>query len=114
MTTVRYALPSVLGRTQPSSVMPVVRSSEFASGTLTYAFVPLKESAPPYFPLVDQVAFESVPELPVPDWSVAVGPEPASKPKAATRPGRGPLGTTAIASLDDALVFPLVSSAVTL
>src|SRR5918995_2373242 len=110
---VRKSLPA-FGRTQPSIVMPLVRSSEFESGTLTYALLPLNESAPPYLPAADQVAFVSVPVLPVPDWSTAVVPLPASSPQAPTSPGSGPLGTTAVTSLEGALVFPLVSSAVTL
>ena len=48
--------------------------------TVTQEFVPLKESALPNLPAVDQVVFESVPVLPLPDWSAVVVPLPSSKP----------------------------------
>ena len=52
----------------PRSSCPLVRSSEFESGMLTEAFVPLKESALPNRPAVApaQVAFVIVPLLPLP------------------------------------------------
>src|SRR4051794_16251109 len=65
--------------------MPVVRSSDAESGTVTQALVPLNESAFPYLPVV-QVALLSVPVLPLPDESAVVVPLPASKPYAATAP----------------------------
>ena len=82
MMTGPVAVAEAVGRTQASSVIPVVRSSEFESGTLTKAFVPLKESALPYLPAAApaHVAFASVPLLPLPDWSVTVVPLPVSKP----------------------------------
>ena len=69
-----------VGLTQASSVIPVVRSSEFESLTFTQALVPLKKSALPNLPLVDQVAFESVPVLLLPERSAVVVPLPSSKP----------------------------------
>ena len=71
----RQSFPRPSGRTQASSVIPVVRSSEAESGTVTNAFVPLNESALPNLPALApaQVAFVSVPLLPLPDWSAAVG-----------------------------------------
>ncbi len=61
--------------------MAVVRSSEAASGTETKLFVPLKLSALPNLPAVDQVA----PEIGArccapPELSAVVVPMPSSKP----------------------------------
>src|SRR2546426_11370500 len=84
--TQRQELPSALGLTQASSVIPVVRSSDAASATVTHELVPLNESAPPYMPALDQLAFETVPALPLPDQSVTVDPDPSSNPYAATSP----------------------------
>src|SRR4051794_15265690 len=96
-------------------VMPLVTSSEFASGTLTEAFVPLNDKALPNFPAPApaQVAFVIVPLLPEPDWSTTPDPLPASNPYAATRPV-DPAVTVALISADGVLRFPAASSAVTL
>jgi len=64
------------GFTQASSVMPVVRCSDAASGTFTRADVPLNDSALPNLPAVDQVAAEIVPVLLFPDASAVEAPEP--------------------------------------
>ncbi len=74
--------------------MPLDRFREAELGTLTKALLPLKESALPNLPAPApaQVAFESVPALPLPDWSAAVVPLPASKPYAATSPVVGGVG----------------------
>ena len=69
-----------VGLTQASSVIPLVMSSEFESFTFTRALVPLKKRALPNLPAVDQVAFESVPVLALPDRSAVVVPLPSSKP----------------------------------
>src|SRR5262245_11716278 len=114
ISTVRQELPSALGLTQASSVIPLVRSSEAESGTLTIALVPLKERAPPYLPLVLQVALAIVPLLLLPDRSGRLGPEPWSKEYEATSPTGGALETVALASLEGALRLPAASSAVTL
>src|SRR5262245_53401167 len=114
ISTVRQLLPSALGLTQASSVIPFVRSSELESGTFTIALVPLKLKAPPYLPLVLQVAFAIVPLLPLPDRSGRLVPEPWSKEYAATRPTGGAVETVALASLEDALRLPAASSACTL
>ena len=53
---------------------------------LTRAFVPLKDSAPPYLPDADQVVFDVVPLLPVPEASPTVVPLPSLNEYAATRP----------------------------
>ena len=53
---------------------------------LTRAFVPLKESAPPYFPDADHVVFDVVPLFPVPEASLTVVPLPSLNEYAATRP----------------------------
>ena len=87
---------TVDGLTHASSVIPVVRCSEAASGIVTSAFVPLNCSALPNLPVVAQVAFAIVPLLPFPDASVTVVPDPSSNPYAATRPD-GPAGVVALA-----------------
>src|SRR5215471_9989101 len=73
-------------RTHASSVIADVRSKEAASGTVTREFVPLKLSAPPFLPAVDQVVFATVPPFPVPEASATVVPAPSSNANAATRP----------------------------
>src|SRR5206468_12751222 len=55
--TVRQTLPRAAGSTHASSVIPVVRCRAAESGIDTLAFVPLKDSALPYLPVVAQVAF---------------------------------------------------------
>src|SRR5271166_6326893 len=85
--TSRQALVMVDGLTQASSVMPVVRWSEVASGMVRSAFVPLKTRASPYLPEVVQVALAIVPLLPLPEVSVTVVPVPSLNEYAATRPG---------------------------
>src|SRR5215471_18308419 len=112
--TVRQLVPSALGLTQASSVIPLVRSSEAESGTLTIALVPLKERAPPYLPLVLQVALAIVPLLLLPDRSGRLGPEPWSKEYAATSPSGGEVVTVAFASLEEPERLPAASSACTL
>ena len=52
--------------------------------------MPLNESALPNLPAVDQVGIESVPLLPLPDWSAAIVPLPSSKPHAPTSAGARP------------------------
>src|SRR5438132_977591 len=82
----RHSAPSAAGLTQPSSVIPVVRSSDAASGIVTHELAPLNERAPAYLPALDQVALETVPALPLPDQSVTVVPDPSSNEYAATNP----------------------------
>src|SRR4051812_552786 len=79
---------SVVGLSHASSVIPVVRSSEDESRTVTQAFVPLKDSAPPYLPAAVQVALASVPLLFLPDVSFTAVPDPSLNEYAATRPAR--------------------------
>ncbi len=83
--TVRQPDPTAVGRTHASSVMPVVRSSESASGTVTQSLMPSKLSAPPKRPPVLRVGPLSVPVLPRPDASAVVVPDASSKPHAPTR-----------------------------
>src|SRR3954469_9608963 len=88
--TLRQAVaPSALGLTQASSVIPVVRSSEFESGTVTRVLVPLKVSAPPECPATAHAPLATVPLLPVPERSASAVPEPALKLYEATRPVGG-------------------------
>src|SRR6476469_6099673 len=83
--TVRQAVPTAVGRTQPSSVMPVVRSSEFESATVTQLLVPLKLSAPPNLPAALRPAPLIAPVLPRPEASAVVVALVSSKPHAPTR-----------------------------
>src|SRR5689334_2477087 len=84
-TTQRHSVPTAVGLTQASSVMPDVRSSDGESGIEIDAFVPLKLSAPPNLPVVVRVAFVIVPVLPLPDESATVFPDASLKPQAPTR-----------------------------
>src|SRR5689334_13873323 len=77
---------SVDGLTQASRVMPLVRSSELASATVTRFEVPLKDRAPPYLPPAVQLAPVTVPLLPVPDASLATVPDVSLNENAATSP----------------------------
>ena len=79
------------GRTHASSVMPVVRSSEATSATVTRSLTPSNDSARPKRPAVERVAPEIVPVFELPDESVTVVPVVSSKPQAPTRP----VGSTA-------------------
>src|SRR4026208_2037253 len=92
ISTVRQLVPSALGLTPASSVIPLVRASELESGTFTIALVPLKLKAEPYLPPVLQLALAMVPLLPLPGRSGRLVPEPWSKEYAATSPtgGAGP------------------------
>src|SRR5215471_15824199 len=72
--------------THASSVIPLVRSSEAASGIVTRLELPLNCSAPPYLPAVDHVAFWTVPSLLLPDESAAFVPLPSSNEYCATSP----------------------------
>src|SRR5262249_31329731 len=98
--TSRQALLTVLGSTQASIVMPVVRSREAESGMLTRALVPLKLRALPNLPAVDQVALLNVPLLFIPERSVTVVPCPSLKPSASTRPDGAALATVTVTAVD--------------
>ena len=110
---VRQLLPSPVGRTHASSVIPVVRSRLLASATVTRSLTPSKVSALPNFPAVVHVGPLIVPTLPLPELSAAAVPMPASKPHSPTRPGGGPVGTTPLACGEGALSLPAGSTAVT-
>ena len=73
-----HLLPTVVGLTHASSVSPLESCSEAELGIVTSALVPLNDSASPYLPEGDHVAFEIVPLLVFPDRSVTVVPEPSS------------------------------------
>src|SRR5581483_8245728 len=81
----RHPDGALVGLTHASSVMPVVRRSDGASGTVTCALVPLNTSALPNFPAA-QVVPLATPLWFCPDASFTAVPEPSSKPKAATSP----------------------------
>ena len=78
MTVVQVAGTDV-GYTQASRVIPLVRSNESASFTVTQLVVPLKLRALPNFPWVVQAAPLMVPVLPKPERSLTVVPLPSSK-----------------------------------
>ena len=73
--------------THASSVIPVVRSSELESATLTMSLTPSKDSARPNFPEADETAPLIAPALPLPELSAADAPPVSSNAYAATRPG---------------------------
>ena len=77
------------GYTQASSVIPVVRSSEAASGTVTQSLTPSNESAPPCRPLAVHVAPEIVPVLPVPGEVRRGGAGAVVEAVGGDQPGRG-------------------------
>src|SRR6266545_4749724 len=78
--------PPTVGYTHASKVIPVVKSNELASLTVTRALVPLNDRAGPNFPAVVHVAASIAPLFPLPDVSVTVVPAPSLNPYAATRP----------------------------
>jgi hypothetical protein len=103
------------GFTQPSTVTPLVTARLLAPAVVvTYALVPLNDSALPNLPPVDQVALTRLPVFEWPEPSTVDVPVPSSKPYAATIPGSGPVSTVTLTSFDGPLVFPGTSSAVTL
>src|SRR5438309_2339442 len=79
-------LVRLVGSTQASRVMPLVRCSEAASATVTREVVPLNDRALPNLPAVDQLALVIAPLLPLPERSPSTVPLPWSKLYAATRP----------------------------
>src|SRR5688572_29898252 len=74
----------VVGNTQASRVMPVVRLSRGVEETVTQSLKPSKLSAFPNLPCVLQLAPEMAPSCPLPVASAAPAPMPSSKPYAAT------------------------------
>src|SRR5947209_1137505 len=110
ITAAAQSVLAAAGRTQASTVIPVVRWRSVLSATVTQALVPLNARASPYFPAVDHVAFESVPVRPFPVASAVVTPEPSSNPYAATRPGTATLLTVTVTDAD-VVVFPAPSRA---
>src|SRR3954470_23645754 len=105
----RHALLSPDGLTQASSVIPVVKLSDAESTMFTSALDPLNESAPPYFPALDQVAPLIVPELPLPEESATVVPAPSLNPSESTRPVAVLVTVTVTGAETE--VLPLVSRA---
>ena len=93
--------------------MPVVRSSDAESATVTQSLRPSNVSAPPARPAVVRVAPEIVPGLPAPDASVAVGPDTSSKPYAATSPAEGGGGSLTVNVTGTVFGDPLTPAAVT-
>src|SRR5436190_77247 len=101
-----------MGLTQASRVIPVVRSREAESLTVTQLLTPLNDRAPPYLPEVDQEVLATVPVLELPEASAAVVPDPSLKPYAATRPV-GADEAVPLASFEEGLTLPTASWAVT-
>src|SRR4051812_35922028 len=75
------------GLTHASSVIAVVRCKLAESGTVSFALVPLNDSALPYLPDAVHIAVPIVPLLLFPERSVTVVPVPSSKAKAAINSG---------------------------
>ena len=86
-------MPTAVGLTHASIVSPVVRSSGFASGTVTQSLTPSKLSAPPNRPAAVRVAPQIVPVLLPPEPSATVVPgrlvEPVGGDQAGRRHRRG-------------------------
>ncbi len=83
---------NAVGLTQASNVIPTLRSSDAESFTVTDELVPLKDNAPPNFPVFVQPPTLTVPLFPFPEVSRAMVPVPSSKPYTAT----GPVETLAV------------------
>src|SRR5262245_12591750 len=99
----------LVGLTQAEIVIPLVRSREFASATVTVLFVLLNWTSLPNCPEAHG-AFASVAPLLFPDESDAVMPLPSLNPSAITRPvGAALLTTTPTAA--DVERFPPTSRA---
>src|SRR3954454_6898041 len=113
---VRQVAPSWDGRTQASTVRPVVSARDEALGTATTSLTPSKESAPPVRPATRSGPPLAVPLLPSPDLSLTVTPLASSKLNATTRLAGGgdAVWTVAAASFVAGPTFPAPSSAVTL
>jgi hypothetical protein len=79
MRTSRQTPLTTEGFTHASSVIPLVSRSEGASGIVTFALEPLKLSAFPNLPCVDQVALPIAPAFPLPEASATLVPEPSLK-----------------------------------
>ena len=96
-------------------MIAVVKSSGFASATVTKSLTPSKLSARPKRPPVERVAPLIVPVWPRPDPSATVVPEASSKPYAATRPagtvdGGVTVSVTATVRVVDAPVTVIVAA----
>jgi len=79
-------LGTAVGRTHASSVIPVVRCNDAASGTDTTDDDPSNDNADPNFPDADHVAPLTDPLLPPPDESPTDVPDPSLNENAATNP----------------------------
>jgi hypothetical protein len=88
-----------VGFTHASTVAPVVRSSDDESGTVTIELDPLKLSALPYLPLVNEVLL-AVPWLPAPELSATLVPDVSSKLQAAASPVGAAAAGTALTNAD--------------
>src|SRR6266566_9923615 len=89
MTVAHTPLVTLVGWTHASRVMPDERSSADVSGIVADELVPLKDNAPPVWPLA-QLVLSSVAISPLPLESRAVEPERSSNENAATRPVEAP------------------------
>ena len=79
MMTLRQLVPSAVGNTHASSVIPFVRSRRAVSLTVTRLLVPLKVRALPNRPWVVQLAPVMAPVCPFPEASVTLVPPPSLK-----------------------------------
>src|SRR5690242_9504023 len=105
-----------VGWTHASSVKELARLSVEESCTVTQLFVPLNESAFPYFPAVVQTALVMVPLLLFPEASFTAVPVPSLKLYAATSPfaGGGVVLLETVTVTDAVDLFPAASRAIAL
>src|SRR4051812_14654574 len=84
-------LPVAEGLSHADSVIPLVRSSDALSATVTMPLLPLNDAALPDLPAVLHVTPPlSVPVFDWPEMSAVVVPVPSSNEYAATRPAGKP------------------------
>src|SRR6478672_1086722 len=100
---------SVVGLTQASRVMPVVRSRRLLSATVTQLLVPLNIRAPPNLPAEVQEVLLTVPVRLWPEESLAVVPAASSKPQAPTRPATTVALETVTMTSADVVALPAAS-----
>src|SRR4051794_19998738 len=111
MATVRHPVRAD-GRTQASTLMPVLRWRSAASATVIQSLTPSNARSLRNLPVVCHVGPLSVPVCPLPEPSAVVVPVPSSKPKLATSPvGAGTVLLVVTLRAADVVVLPSVSRA---
>ncbi len=110
MMTLRQAVPSPVGYTHASSVIPVVRLRSAVLPTVTRSLTPLKLRAFPKRPWVVQAAPEMAPVCPLPEASAALVPAPSLKLLGGDEAGSDASVVAATAGLEAGDVLPAPSS----